>query len=127
MGMMNVNLEGAVGQVRELRFMPDGTAALDVTVAVTPRKKTQDGDWTDMPTMWFVAKFWGRQAEKAAETIGVGTILALSGSLSKDEYERKDGGTGESWNIRVITWGIHPKLAAGSNQVAQTKDEEPAW
>ena len=124
MGMINVTLEGAVGQTRELRFMPDGTAVIDVSVAVTPRKKGQDGEWSDMPTMWFTAKFWGKQAEKVAEHVDKGTILSLSGTMTMDEYERKDGGQGQSYNIRVNTWGIHPKQGKA---IGAVDTEDAPW
>ena len=111
MGMINVTLEGAVGQVRELRFMPDGTAAIDVSVAVTPRKKSQEGEWSDMATMWFTAKFWAKNAEKAAENVKVGDIMSVAGSLTMDEFERKDGTPGQAYNVRVNSWGIQPKYS----------------
>jgi single-strand DNA-binding protein len=108
MGSVNVEIEGNVGVIKELRFLPDGTAVQNVSLACTPSKRVNE-EWVDGTTMWFNLTFWKHQAERAAENLTVGDRLIVTGEMTLDEYEKKDGGTGQSFNVRVKKWGVTPK------------------
>ena len=45
--MTHIAITGNATADAELRFLPDGKAVANVTVAVTPREKQPDGSWGD--------------------------------------------------------------------------------
>ena len=48
-----MSIKGRAGSDGEIRFTPSGVAACSFSVADTPRKKDESGNWVDAgPTLW---------------------------------------------------------------------------
>ena len=61
-----MSIKGRAGSDASLRFTPNGRATADFSVADTPRKKDESGQWVDAgPTLWQRVQVWGPEAEKA--------------------------------------------------------------
>jgi single-strand DNA-binding protein len=109
---MNVNGEGVVGSIKDIHFLQDGKAVLNVSVAVTPSRFSND-EWIDLPTMWYSLSVWGKAGENLAEVLNVGDRCSFSGNLTMEEYQRKDGTTGQDYRVTVRagsgSFGIIPK------------------
>ena len=79
---------GNLGGDPEMRYMPNGTAVTNFSVATNRR-------WTDSATgeprdetVWFRVSVWGRQAETANEYLSKGRQVLVEGRI------RPDPGTG---------------------------------
>jgi single-strand DNA-binding protein len=103
-----VQVDGNIGQIRQLRFTPSGDAVVDVSIAATPRVKSGQ-EWVDSPTMWFTATFWKWDAENLVESADVGQPITVGGWLTLEEWTSKDGKPGTTNKVRVETWGIRRK------------------
>jgi single-strand DNA-binding protein len=74
----------------ELRFTPNGAAAANVRLAVTPRVR-EDDQWKDGETSFFRVNVWRQQAENLAETLTKGTRVIVTGKLRNRTWQT-DGG-----------------------------------
>ncbi|MFN7813692.1 MAG: single-stranded DNA-binding protein [Planctomycetia bacterium] len=84
-----VILMGNVTRDPELRYIANGTAVTDITLAVNDRRKTASGEWVEETTFVDVT-LWGRTAEIAGEYVTKGSPLLIDGRLKLDTWE-KDG------------------------------------
>ena len=81
-----VILLGNVTRDLELRYIPSGTAVLDLGMAVNDRRKNGSGEWVDETTFVDVT-LWGRTAEVAAEYLSKGAPVLIEGRLKLDTWE----------------------------------------
>ncbi len=101
---------GRLGNDPEMRYMPDGTAVTNMSVATDRR-------WTDKATgkpveetTWFRVSIWGRQAESANQYLSKGRMVLIEGHLRNDPqtggprvFTRQDGTVGASYEITADT------------------------
>lgn len=85
--MTHIAITGNATADAELRFLPDGKAVANVTVAVTPREKQPDGSWGDGPAAFYRVAAWRRLGENVAESVKRGTRITVVGTLKPREYE----------------------------------------
>ena len=105
-----VIIVGNLGGDPEMRYMPDGTAVTNFTVATNRR-------WTDQrtgqpvdETTWFRVSVWGRQAETSNQYLSKGRRVLVEGRLTPDSqtggprtFTRQDGTVGASYDLRAFT------------------------
>jgi single-strand DNA-binding protein len=99
-----ITIVGNVGSEPDLKFTPSGAAVCNFSVAVTPRRKTQDG-WEDGDATWYRVNAWRGLAENIAESVPKGTRVIVQGRLENRKYESRDGGTGYSLEITADACG----------------------
>ena len=99
---------GNLGSDPEMRYMPDGTAVTNFSVACNRRWTGGDGQPKE-ETTWFRVAAWGKQAETANQYLSRGRQVQVEGRLSPDPdtgspktFERRDGSTGASYEIRAL-------------------------
>jgi len=132
---------GNLGGDPEMRYMADGTAVTNFSVATNRR-------WTDRAsgeprdeTTWFRVSVWGRQAETANEYLSRGRRVLVEGRLQSDPqtggprtFTRQDGTVGSSYELRAFTvqfvggrdeGGIAPSGESLEGPAAQEEDEIP--
>ena len=97
---------GNLGGDPEMRYMPDGTAVTNFSVATSRR-------WTDgasgQPrdeTTWFRVSVWRKQAETANQYLSRGSKVLVEGRIKPDPatggprtFTRQDGTVGASFEI----------------------------
>lgn len=92
--MASVNkviLLGNCGRDPELRYMADGKAVANVSIATSTRRKDKTtGDVTE-DTQWHRVTFYDRLAEIAGEFVKKGRPLYVEGRLKYGKYTDKDG------------------------------------
>lgn len=105
-----MSIKGRAGSDGELRFTPSGVAACSFSVADTPRKKDQSGQWVDAgPTLWQRVQVWGPEAEKAAEEVRKGSLVTVSGRVKAEEWQDKQTGeTRKSTTLVADVVYVHP-------------------
>ena len=101
---------GNLGSDPEMRYMPDGTAVTNFSVATNRR-------WTDGrsgeprdETTWFRVSVWGRPAETANQYLSKGRRVLVEGRIQGDPqtggprlFTRQDGTVGASFEIRAFS------------------------
>jgi len=127
-------LIGNLGRDPEMRYLPDGTAVTNFSVATNRR-------WTDSQTgepkeetVWFRVSVWRRQAETANEYLSKGRRVLIEGRLqAPNTFTRQDGTVGASLDVvanRVVFLGGRDDTSfsvedGGEGQAPQEEDEIP--
>ena len=101
---------GNSGSSPELRDLGDGVKVASINIAVTPRKKGDDGKWEDGETDWFKLNFWNNNAELAVKFIEKGTKIEVYGEDRVSKWTGKDGTKHERSEIRVDSFSIVPVM-----------------
>lgn len=84
-----VILMGNLTRDIELRYLPSGLAVAELGLAVSDRRKNNEGVWVDDVNFFDVTLF-GRTAEVASEYLSKGSPIFIEGRLRYETWE-KDG------------------------------------
>lgn len=85
-----ITIVGYLGRDPEIRYMPNGDAVCNFSVATTERRKDQAGEFQDQTT-WFRVTLFRRQAEVANQYLSKGKQVYVEGRLRQTEYTGNDG------------------------------------
>jgi single-strand DNA-binding protein len=91
--MASVNkviLIGNLGRDPETRYLPDGGAVTNVSVATTDTWKDKSGEKQER-TEWHRVAFFGRLAEIAGEYLKKGSPVYIEGRLQTRKWQDKEG------------------------------------
>ena len=91
--MASVNkviLIGNLGRDPETRYMPDGAAITNISVATTDTWKDKQGEKQEK-TEWHRVAFFGKLAEIAGEYLKKGSQVYVEGRLQTRKWQDKDG------------------------------------
>ena len=92
--MASVNkviLMGNCGRDPEIRYLPDGKAVANVSIATTSRRKDRDSGETIEDTQWHRVTFYDRLAEIAGEYVKKGKPIYVEGRLKYGKYTDANG------------------------------------
>jgi single-strand DNA-binding protein len=103
----------------ELRFAPSGTAVGSVRAVASKRKKNDANEWVDDKTCWVRITAFNQLAENLVESITKGTAFLVSGKLSTEEWEDKDGN--KRISVEIVADNIGPSLAFATAKVSKTE------
>lgn len=131
-----VTLVGNVGGDVEVRFMGNGNAVANLTLATNETWKDKASGERKTKTEWHRVVLFGKIAEIAGQYVKKGTTLYIEGKLQTREWE-KDGVKRYSTEI-VVDMGGTMKMMGGRNdsgagqaqakpaQAKQQSQERPA-
>ena len=85
-----VNIIGNLTKDWELRYLPDGRAVANNTVAVTKRWRDQSGQQHENTTFLDVTIF-GKGAETLQQYTRKGSRIGVTGELAQDNWTAQDG------------------------------------
>ena len=91
--MASVNkviLIGNLGRDPETRYMPDGGAITNISIATTENWKDKAGEKQEK-TEWHRVAFFGKLAEIAGEYLKKGSQVYVEGRLQTRKWQDKDG------------------------------------
>ena len=91
--MASVNkviLVGNLGRDPETRYMPDGGAITNISIATTEKWKDKAGEMQEK-TEWHRVAFFGKLAEIAGEYLKKGSQVYVEGRLQTRKWQDKDG------------------------------------
>jgi single-strand DNA-binding protein len=127
----DITIIGNLGRDPEMRYLPDGTAVTNFSMAVNRKKKD-----AQEVTHWFRVTVWGKLAEPCNEYLHKSSKVLVAGALIADEqtggpvvFERKDGSKGAAFeiNARTVLFLDRASDNAGEGQSAQhTSKRRPA-
>jgi len=100
---------GNLGRDPEMRYMPDGTAVTNFSIASSRRWTGQDGQQHD-ETTWFRIEVWRRQAETVNQYLTKGSKVLVEGRIKPDPntggprlWTRQDGTIGANFEVVADT------------------------
>jgi len=120
-----LTITGRLTRNAEQRFTADGKAVVSFSVA----NNTGYGD--KQKTHYFDCALWGKRAEGTLKDYLIkGQQVTLSGEVSLNSYQKKDGTTGASINVRVGELDLMGKPdnqqpAQQTNNAGQSYQEAP--
>ena len=117
MTYQQITIVGRVGRNAELKYLKDGVALCEFSVAVS--KKTGRGDERKEKTTWFKCTVWRDRAETANDLIRKGAQILVSGEVDVEAYIDKK--TNEPRASLTITVGTFQLLSSKAEN-----DEERA-
>ena len=124
MGSVNkVILVGNLGRDPEMRYMPNGDAVANLSVATTEIWKDKAGEKQEV-TEWHRVVFFGKQAEICGQYLKKGSLIYVEGSLRTRKWQDKDGQdryTTEIRGERMQMLGSRP--GGGTADYNDTRDE----
>ncbi len=91
--MANYNrtiLMGNLTRDPELRYIPNGSAVVNLRLAVNRTYKNQSGELKEEVTYVNVV-VWGKQAESSNEYLSKGSPVFIEGRLQSRQWETEDG------------------------------------
>ena len=91
--MASVNkviLVGNLGRDPEVRYMPDGAAIANISVATTDAWKDKNGEKQER-TEWHRVAFFGKLAEIVGEYLKKGSQVYVEGRLQTRKWQDKEG------------------------------------
>lgn len=99
-------IAGNLGSNPEMRYMPDGQAVTNFSVAVNRRWNDRVTNEQQEEVTWYRVSVWGRQAEAANEYLEKGRQVLIEGRLRPDPntggprlWTRTDGSVGASFEV----------------------------
>lgn len=102
---MNViTLSGFIGVDPETREAGSNTVT-KFRMAVRRSRTVKDGE---PDSDWFNVEVWGARGESLAQYLGKGDPVSVTGTLEGREYERSDGTTGYSMDVKNASWQFVP-------------------
>lgn len=90
-GVNKVILLGHVGGDPDVRYMPNGNAVTNVTLATSESWKDKQTGQQQERTEWHRVVFFGRLAEIAGEYLRKGSQVYVEGSLRTRKWQAQDG------------------------------------
>lgn len=82
---------GRLGRDPELRYMPNGDAAVNISIAVGKSWKDKSSGEKKEVTTWVPVSFFGKTAEIVGEYCKKGSQILIAGEFSVRKYTDKDG------------------------------------
>ncbi len=90
-GINKVILVGNLGKDPESRFLQNGTAVANITVATSESWKDKQTGEQKEKTEWHTVVFFGRLAEIVGEYLKKGSQVYIEGKLQTRKWQDKDG------------------------------------
>ena len=106
---------GRLGRDPELRRMPNGDAAVNISIAVGKKWKDKSTGETKEQTTWVPCSFFGKSAELVEQYARKGSQMRVNGEFSVRKYVDKDGNEKTMTEIRAQDFqllGARPDGAA---------------
>jgi single-strand DNA-binding protein len=122
-----VVIQGNLVQDPDLKYMPNGKAVLEVTIASNRKWKDANGEQRSEAT--FVdCKAYDKRAEVIAKYFGKGRPVIFEGRLQTDQWQDKESGK-TRYALRLVVSDIHFVGGGddkGSQSTAQTSTARTA-
>lgn len=112
-----VHLIGNCGRDPELRYLPDGKAVANISIATSTKRKDKNTGETIEDTQWHRVTFYDRLAEIAGEYLKKGRPVYVEGRLKYGKYTDQAGV--EKNTVDIIATELQ---LLGSNDAGQRQD-----
>lgn len=113
---------GYLGRDVETRYLPDGTAVSNFSVATT--EKSKRGGESQEITTWFRANCYGKLAELCAEWLHKGSQVYVEGRLSQEEYTDRDGNKRSTLTVKATEVQFLGSKGDGQQPQVRTRPQD---
>jgi single-strand DNA-binding protein len=118
----NITILGNLTRDPELRFTPSGTAVVSFGLAVNRNiQNKSSGEW-ETQVDFFNVTAWYKLAENIAESLSKGDRVLVSGRLSQDSWEDKEGQKRSA--VKIIANIVAPSLEFASCKIDKNPKAE---
>jgi single-strand DNA-binding protein len=118
-----VTLIGNLGRDPEVRYLPDGGAITNISVATTDVWKDKSGDKQER-TEWHRVAFFGRLAEIAGEYLKKGSQVYIEGRLQTRKWQDKEGK--ERYTTEIVANEMKMLGSRGGGSEPMAREPAPA-
>jgi len=122
-GVNKVILVGNLGADPDVKYMPNGNAVTNVTLATSETWKDKASGQAKEKTEWHRVVFFRRLAEIAGEFLKKGTQVYIEGKLQTRKWQDKNGNdrfTTEVVANEMLMLGVGGRHGATSSQSTQS-------
>ncbi len=120
MSVNRVILVGRLGKDPETRYMPNGEAVTNATLATSERWKDKSGEQQEK-TEWHRLTFYRKLAEIAGEYLKKGSLIYVEGKLATRKYQDKEGK--DTYTTEVI---VNEMQMLGGKPSGDQESDRPA-
>ena len=122
MSVNKVILVGHLGKDPEVRYMTNGEAVANVSLATSENWKTKEGEKKEK-TEWHRVVAWRKLGEISGEYLKKGKLVYIEGKIQSREYEGKDGIKRKTFEIVASEM----KMLGGTGEARQTGEERKPY
>ncbi|HEM8865378.1 TPA: single-stranded DNA-binding protein [Providencia stuartii] len=124
-GVCKVILIGYLGQDPEIRYIPNGGAVANLTLATSETwRDKQTGEMREK-TEWHRVVIFGKLAEVAGEYLKKGSQIYVEGSLQTRKWTDQSGQDRYTTEV-VVNIGGTMQMLGGNGGNNQARDQQPA-
>lgn len=116
---------GNLGKDPEVRFMPDGGAVANLTIATSKSWKDKQTGESKEKTEWHRVVIFGKRAEVAGEYLKKGSKVYFEGGLQTRKWQNAQGQDQYTTEIVVDSFDGYMEMLDGRNTNSQA-NAEPA-
>lgn len=91
--MNSISVAGTLGKDAEIRYLPNGDAVCNFSVA--------DSMGKDKGTIWWNCQLFGKRAESLSQYLTKGQAVTVSGNVTEREWNDKEGNKRKTMDVRV--------------------------
>lgn len=107
MSLPTVTATGRLTRDPETRFLQNGNAVANFSIACNDRRKNQQtGEWEDGDTTFLDVSAWRKLAEYASDKLRKGQLVTVVGKLSSRTYDAQDGSKRTAFQVTAEEIGI---------------------
>ncbi len=117
-GVNKVIIVGNLGQDPEVRFMPNGNAACNFTVATSESWKDKQTGEQKSKTEWHKISMFDKLAEVAGEYLKKGSKVYIEGQLQTRKWTNQQGQ--DQYTTEIVVKGFN-----GTMQMLDSKQQAP--
>ncbi|PHM73368.1 single-stranded DNA-binding protein [Xenorhabdus kozodoii] len=126
-GVNKVILVGNLGQDPEVRYMPNGGAVANITLATSESwRDKQTGEMREK-TEWHRVVFFGKLAEVAGEYLRKGSQVYIEGSLQTRKWQDQSGQDRYTTEVVVNPIGGTMQMLGSRSGAAQDAPAQGSW
>ena len=125
-GLNKVMIIGRLGQDPETRFMPNGNAVCNLSVATDESYKNKDGQKVEK-TEWHRVSMFGKLAEIAGQYLTKGAQVFIEGKLETRKWQADDGSDRYTTEIKAFSMQMLDSKGGDQGQASpQNQRSAPA-
>ena len=131
--MSSVNkaiIVGRVGQDPDMRYLPNGDAVANLSIATSEKYKDKQGAMQEN-TEWHRVSFFGKTAEVCGKYLKKGSLVFVEGSIKTRKWQDKEGVDRYTTEIRgdkmQMLGGLPVTPEAGKNDYAKATGKKPSF
>ena len=122
-GLNRVELIGNLGGDPEIKYIPNGTAVANMTIATPESRKNADGEWEDK-TEWHRVVAFSKLAEVCKDYLHKGSKVYVEGRLQTRNWDDQNGQ--KHYMTEIILSNMLMLDSKPSDAPARQKDSAPA-